>query len=56
MNQTTKLIHTGERIDTGATPSLTTPIYETSTFVFDSVADVDQVPGREAQRLSLFPL
>ena len=27
-------------MDTGATPSLTTPIYETSTFVFDSVADV----------------
>jgi cystathionine beta-lyase/cystathionine gamma-synthase len=27
-------------VDTGATPSLTTPIYETSTFVFDSAADV----------------
>ena len=40
MKPATKLIHTGERIDTGATPSLTVPIYETSTFVFDSVADV----------------
>ena len=40
MHEATKLIHAGEGIDTGATPSLTTPIYETSTFVFDSVADV----------------
>ena len=40
MKPATKLIHAGERIDTGATPSLTVPIYETSTFVFDSVADV----------------
>ena len=40
MKQATKLIHAGEGVDTGATPSLTTPIYETSTFVFNSVADV----------------
>ncbi|HEX8029477.1 MAG TPA: PLP-dependent transferase, partial [Vicinamibacterales bacterium] len=40
MKQATKLIHAGEGVDTGATPSLTTPIYETSTFVFDSVVDV----------------
>lgn len=40
MKQATKLIHAGEGVDTGATPSLTMPIYETSTFVFDSVADV----------------
>jgi cystathionine beta-lyase/cystathionine gamma-synthase len=40
MKEATKLIHAGESVDTGATPSLTTPIYETSTFVFDSVADV----------------
>jgi cystathionine beta-lyase/cystathionine gamma-synthase len=40
MKEATKLIHAGEGVDTGATPSLTTPIYETSTFVFDSVADV----------------
>jgi cystathionine beta-lyase/cystathionine gamma-synthase len=40
MKQATKLIHAGEGVTTGATPSLTTPIYETSTFVFDSVADV----------------
>lgn len=42
MKQATKLIHAGESVDTGATPSLTTPIYETSTFVFDSVADVEK--------------
>jgi cystathionine beta-lyase/cystathionine gamma-synthase len=42
MKQATKLIHAGEGINTGATPSLTTPIYETSTFVFDSVADVEK--------------
>ena len=40
MKPATELIHAGERIDTGATPSLTVPIYETSTFIFDSVADV----------------
>src|SRR5688572_32935927 len=40
MKQATELIHAGESISTGATPSLTTPIYETSTFAFDSVADV----------------
>ncbi len=42
MKQATRLIHAGEGVDTGATPSLTTPIYETSTFVFDSVADVEK--------------
>jgi len=41
MRQATKLIHAGNGVDTGKTPSLTTPIYETSTFVFDSVADVE---------------
>lgn len=40
MKPATDLIHAGERIDTGATPSLTVPIYETSTFIFESVADV----------------
>jgi cystathionine beta-lyase/cystathionine gamma-synthase len=34
----TRLIHVGERAP--AAPSLTTPIYETSTFVFESAADV----------------
>ena len=42
MKQATRLIHAGNAVDTGATPSLTTPIYETSTFVFDSVADVER--------------
>lgn len=42
MKQATKLIHSGDGVDAGATPSLTTPIYETSTFVFDSVADVEK--------------
>ena len=42
MKQATKLIHAGEGVDTGRTPSLTTPIYETSTFVFESAADVEK--------------
>lgn len=42
MKQATRLIHAGNAVDTGATPSLTTPIYETSTFVFDSVADLEK--------------
>ncbi|HJU41230.1 MAG TPA: aminotransferase class I/II-fold pyridoxal phosphate-dependent enzyme [Vicinamibacterales bacterium] len=40
MKEATKLIHAGDGVDAGATPSLTTPIYATTTFVFDSVADV----------------
>jgi O-acetylhomoserine/O-acetylserine sulfhydrylase-like pyridoxal-dependent enzyme len=40
MGQSTRLIHTGERVTAGITPSLTTPIYETSTFVFGSAADL----------------
>jgi cystathionine beta-lyase/cystathionine gamma-synthase len=40
MKDATKLIHAGDGTDTGATPSLTTPIYQTTTFVFDSAADV----------------
>lgn len=42
MRQATKLIHAGEGVDAGATPSITTPIYETSTFVFNSAADVEK--------------
>ena len=40
MKPATELIHAGERTDAGETTSLTVPIYETSTFIFDSVADV----------------
>lgn len=40
MRKSTELIHTGEHVTSGATPSLTTPIYETSTFVFTSAAEV----------------
>ena len=40
MKQRTAIIHTGERVTAGSTPSLTPPIYETSTFIFDSAADV----------------
>jgi cystathionine beta-lyase/cystathionine gamma-synthase len=39
MKRATKLIHAGERAPRPAMP-LTTPIYETSTFVFDSAQDV----------------
>jgi cystathionine beta-lyase/cystathionine gamma-synthase len=41
MKPATELIHAGERTDAGATKPLTVPIYETSTFIFDSVADVE---------------
>jgi O-acetylhomoserine/O-acetylserine sulfhydrylase-like pyridoxal-dependent enzyme len=40
MRKSTELIHAGERVTSGVTPSLTTPIYETSTFVFESAAEV----------------
>ena len=47
MKQATKLIHAGNGVDTGATPSLITPIYETSTFVFNSVADLEKYQAGE---------
>ncbi|HQZ40399.1 MAG TPA: aminotransferase class I/II-fold pyridoxal phosphate-dependent enzyme [Vicinamibacterales bacterium] len=40
MRKSTELIHTGERTTAGATPSLTTPIYASSTFIFESAAEV----------------
>jgi cystathionine beta-lyase/cystathionine gamma-synthase len=42
MRAATKLVHAGERTASGATPPLTTPIYQTTTFIFDSVADVER--------------
>lgn len=41
MRRHTDLIHRGERMEPPPTPPLTTPIYETSTFVFDSAAAVE---------------
>ena len=40
MKKATELIHAGERLSAGAAVSLTMPIYETSTFIFDSAAAV----------------
>jgi cystathionine beta-lyase/cystathionine gamma-synthase len=40
MRKSTELIHAGERTTAGITPSLTTPIYETSTFIFESAAEL----------------
>jgi cystathionine beta-lyase/cystathionine gamma-synthase len=40
MRKSTELIHVGTGVSAAATPSLTTPIYETSTFVFESAAQV----------------
>jgi cystathionine beta-lyase/cystathionine gamma-synthase len=40
MKKATELIHAGEGVGPGATASLTTPIYETSTFVFESASAV----------------
>lgn len=42
MKPSTRLIHDDRSIDPGRTRSLTTPIYETTTFVFDSAADVER--------------
>jgi cystathionine beta-lyase/cystathionine gamma-synthase len=42
MRKATELIHAGERGGAGRTPALTTPIFETSTFIFDSAAAVAQ--------------
>ena len=49
MRKSTELIHTGERVTAGITPSLTTPIYETSTFIFESAAELQAYQeGRSA--------
>jgi cystathionine beta-lyase/cystathionine gamma-synthase len=40
MKKATELIHAGERLSPGAAVSLTMPIYETSTFIFESAAAV----------------
>jgi cystathionine beta-lyase/cystathionine gamma-synthase len=42
MGPQTELIHRGERPAPGGSRALTTPIYETSTFVFDSARDVER--------------
>ena len=42
MRPHTELIHRGERPPQSGSSSLTTPIYETSTFVFDSARDVER--------------
>jgi cystathionine beta-lyase/cystathionine gamma-synthase len=41
MRKSTELIHAGAHVTDASTPSLTTPIYETTTFVFDSAAQVE---------------
>ncbi|MCC7031778.1 MAG: aminotransferase class I/II-fold pyridoxal phosphate-dependent enzyme [Acidobacteria bacterium] len=40
MRKSTELIHAGGHVTSGRTPALTTPIYETSTFIFESAAEV----------------
>lgn len=48
MHKSTELIHAGEGVTAAGTPSLTTPVYATSTFVFDSAAQVQAYQeGRE---------
>jgi cystathionine beta-lyase/cystathionine gamma-synthase len=42
MGQQTDLIHRGERPAASGSQALTTPIYETATFVFDSARDVER--------------
>ena len=42
MGTHTDLIHRGERASSGGSIALTTPIYETATFVFESARDVER--------------
>jgi cystathionine beta-lyase/cystathionine gamma-synthase len=42
MRKHTELIHRGERVAAGGSRPLTTPSFETSTFVFDSAEDVER--------------
>ena len=42
MGKHTDLIHRGERPAPSGSTALTTPIYETATFVFDSARDVER--------------
>jgi len=48
MGQHTDLIHAGERVSLGASEPLTTPIYETSTFVFPSARAVEEYQAGRA--------
>ena len=52
MRKSTELIHAGERVTAAITPSLTTPIYETSTFVFESAAERRR-PTRKGARTAI---
>lgn len=47
MRKATELIHAGEGVTAGRTPSLTVPIYQTSTFVFDSAAAVQDYQSQK---------
>lgn len=47
MRKATELIHAGEDVGTGQTPSLTVPIYQTSTFVFGSAAAVQDYQSQK---------
>jgi cystathionine beta-lyase/cystathionine gamma-synthase len=47
MRKATELIHAGEEVTAGRTPSLTVPIYQTSTFVFDSAAAVQEYQSQK---------
>ncbi|MGE3276167.1 MAG: PLP-dependent aspartate aminotransferase family protein [Vicinamibacterales bacterium] len=49
MGKQTELIHTGERVPLGVTEALTTPIYETSTFVFASARAVEDYQAGKTQ-------
>ena len=47
MRKATELIHAGEEVTAGRTRSLTVPIYQTSTFVFDSAAAVQDYQSQK---------
>ena len=43
LNITTKLVHAGERLPPPRGLAVSTPIYATSTFTYDTMAEVDRV-------------
>src|SRR6266496_4572051 len=49
LNFNTQLVHAGERGETPHGKPVSTPIYATATFTYDSMAEVDQVFAGEKQ-------
>lgn len=52
MNIETKAVHAGDRKRPAASIPVTTPIYASTTFLYDNMAQLDRVMGREEEGLS----